>query len=473
MGVACGCRPRPRTVCDAAVDAVTIRRAAVVAVVVGCVLVSVTGPVVAIDAPRVTVGFTPPDGPPGPEFPTKQNRQCLSAGLLPDTDTSQPPPPSVALGLDRARTLSRGSGVTIAVIDTGVQPSRRLPNLAGGGDYVTTGGDGLSDCDAHGTLVAGIIGGAADPGDAFVGVAPEARLISIRHRSDAYSAERPANTGASEQLSVEVRTLARAIVRAANLNADIITVPRPICIPANLSLTVDQSLLSAAIGYAVRSRNALIVAGAGDAAGSGCEQNPDIDPTRADDPRNWDGVVTISTPGWYASDVLSVGFTSATGAVMAESLAGPWVSVAGPGTAIESLGPGGKLVNGVGSGSDLTPVGGSAFAAAYVSGVAALLRSRFPSESPADIVTRLRAGAHSPARGVDNSVGSGLIDPVVALSYRTPPESAPESGPRALVLPIPAPKDGRPRLVVAGVLVGVVLLGAGVVGAATLRGREP
>jgi membrane-anchored mycosin MYCP len=52
--------------------------------------------------------------------------------------------------------FSRGAGQKIAVIDTGVAPNPRLPGLEGGGDYVSS-SDGLVDCDAHGTLVAGLI----------------------------------------------------------------------------------------------------------------------------------------------------------------------------------------------------------------------------------------------------------------------------------------------------------------------------
>ncbi|GAB2452709.1 type VII secretion-associated serine protease mycosin [Nocardia tengchongensis] len=422
------------------------------------------GPAAAVAPPTVVVATNPPDDPPSPEYPMKQVKGCLAAGVLPDSDLSQSPPPDRALDLPRARALSRGTAVTVAVLDTGISPNTRLPNLVGGGDYMQTGGDGLSDCDAHGTLVAGIIGAAADPGDGFLGVAPDARIISIRYRSGAFSPDAAQNLDAAQQLSLEVRKLARAITHAANLGADVITVALPICVPADLG--VDQSTLSAAVGYAFHIRGALIVAGAGSTAGGGgCAQNPDIDPGRPNDPRNWDGVKTIATPGWFANEVLTVGFTSATGDPMGESLTGPWVSLAAPGTGIESLGPGGGgLINGVGAPDKLVPVGGASFAAAYVSGTAALLRSRFPNETPAQIAVRLQASAHAPARGTDNSIGAGMIDPLAALSFRTPPQSA--TGPyRAapLVIPPPArPADGRPGGVAAGVLLCCVLLGSGI-----------
>ncbi len=62
------------------------------------------------------------------------------------------------LNISKAWQYSTGNGVPVAVIDTGINPSRRLPVVAGG-DYIM-GGDGLMDCDAHGTIVASLIGAA-------------------------------------------------------------------------------------------------------------------------------------------------------------------------------------------------------------------------------------------------------------------------------------------------------------------------
>ncbi|NEW40658.1 type VII secretion-associated serine protease mycosin [Nocardia cyriacigeorgica] len=440
-----------------------------VAGLAGLMLAIAAGPAAAVQPPEAVVGPPPPDEPPGPEFPTKQDKACLATGVLPDSDLSQVPPPDLALDLSAARALSRGTGVTVAVIDTGVQPNPRLPTVVGGGDYVTAGGDGLSDCDAHGTLIAGIIGAAADPADAFVGVAPEAKILSIRYRSGAFRPELPSNAGpGQQQLAVEVRALARAIVRAANLGAGVITVSLPICVPVDAP--VDHAVLAAAVGYATQVRGSLIVAGAGNAGGNGCQQNPGMDPGNPGDERNWSGVQTISTPGWYSPTVLTVGFSTATGTPMPDSLTGPWVSVSAPGTGIESVGPGGTgLINGVGEPGKLVPVAGASFAAAYVSGVAALLRSRFPNETPAEIIARLQAAAHEPARGIDNAIGAGMIDPMAALSYRTPPQ--PPAGLfQAGQLRMPDPPradDARPAVTATIVVVVAVLLGA----AATYAGN--
>ncbi|WP_216900808.1 type VII secretion-associated serine protease mycosin [Nocardia alni] len=448
-----------------------LRRIAVAAVS-ALTVVSAAGPGYAMQPPQVLIGAPLPDGPPGPELPTEQDQGCLATGVLPQTDLTQVPQPEQMLNLKQARTLSRGAGVTVAVIDTGVTPDTRLPHLIGGGDYVTVGGNGLSDCDAHGTLVAGIIGAAPSTVDGFTGVAPDAQILSIRYRSSAFDPKYPPNTDQSFQVALQIRTLARAITHAANLGAGVIVVPSPICESAGSQ--VDQSMLAAAVGYAVHTRGAVVVAGAGSISGN-CEQNPDIDPTRPSDPRNWRDVKTVATPDCFGSDVLSVGYTTQAGVPVSNSMLGPWVSLGAPGTGIESLGPGGpNLINGVAAGNQLTAVGGADFAAAYVAGTAALLRSRFPDESPDDIITRLLDSAHAPAGGVDDAVGAGIIDPVAALGYRAPPRP-PAGIDRAGTLavpPPPRPADPRPGLVALAVIAVMVLLGAGVSGVdAVIRRR--
>ncbi|MBO0856589.1 MAG: type VII secretion-associated serine protease mycosin, partial [Nocardia sp.] len=429
---------------------------------------------VAVDPPQPVYGAAPPDGPPGPEQPAKQNQGCLAAGVLQGSDITQEPPADRALDLKQVRAMSTGTGVTVAVVDTGVTASPRLPNLVPGGDYVTAGGDGLSDCDAHGTLIAGIIGGAADPADKFLGVAPDARIVSIRYRSSAFGPEHPDSGGGSGDATRQIRTMARAITHAANLGAGVIVVSLPVCMPANAA--ADQSMLAAAIGYAVHVRGALIVAGAGSTGESGCSQNPDIDPSRPTDTRNWKGVQTISSPGWFAPDVLTVGFTTTTGAQIPETLYGPWVSVAGPGTGIESLGPGRtSVINGVSGQDKLVPVGGASFAAAYVAGVAALLRSRYPNETAEEIGARLEAGAHQPARGIDNRVGAGMIDPGAAMGFAAPPK-APGDLYRTTALragPASRPVDRRPALIAVLVVVVTVVIGLGAAYVnSTVRRRE-
>ena len=95
--------------------------------------------------------------------------------------------------------------MTVAVIDTGVWPSPRLPHLRGGGDYVMA-GDGLSDCDTHGSVVASIIGASPAEGDGLVGVAPEAEIISIRQSSGMFVRERGGNDDDARAGTVSTRS---------------------------------------------------------------------------------------------------------------------------------------------------------------------------------------------------------------------------------------------------------------------------
>src|SRR5271165_6222808 len=121
-------------------------------------------PASAISPPTIDPAAVPPDGPPGPPAPMKQNSYCTEVGVLPGTDFRLQPKYMEMLNLQEAWSFGRGAGVKVAVIDTGVSPHPRFPHLIPGGDYVMAGGDGLSDCDAHGTIVASMIGAAPASG---------------------------------------------------------------------------------------------------------------------------------------------------------------------------------------------------------------------------------------------------------------------------------------------------------------------
>src|SRR6185436_2668711 len=174
------------------------------------------------------------------------------------------------------------AGVTVALIDTGVSPSARLPHLRGGGDYQVAGGDGLADCDAHGTIVASIIGGAPAATDAFTGMAPDADLVSIRMYSDAYGLRDAVSD--VDRRNLALRTLARGIVHAANAGAQVINIAGGTCIPAGAP--ADLAALGAAVRYAAVDKDAVIVVSAGN-VDDRCPQNPDLDAATHADPRNW------------------------------------------------------------------------------------------------------------------------------------------------------------------------------------------
>jgi membrane-anchored mycosin MYCP len=546
----------------------------------------------------------PPDSPPGPAEPMRQSAYCTELGVLPGSDFRVQPKYMDMLNLPEAWQFGRGAGVRVAVIDTGVSPHGRLPNLRPGGDYVVAGGDGLSDCDAHGTLVASVLaaapasgpapaapaprrplpvptneppppapppqtvtlsvpppqtviinppapppaveggsggaggqpgvpapapgpapgppqggapGGApgasnrgqgtfsapsyaggrrlapahrmhptapaplepppAGPADAFSGIAPDVELISIRQTSGAFTAK-DAFTGEQDpqtrQKSDTIRTLARAIVHAANMGAQVINISDVTCMSSRNVL--DQADLGAALRYAAVDRNAVIVAAAGDTSSRDCKQNPVFDPLNPEDPRDWAGVTTVVTPGWFSEYVLTVGSVDSTGAPMEKmSVAGPWVSIAAPGSDVVGLSTrDDSLVNAV-DGPDntlLTPTGTS-FATAIVSGVAALVRAKYPDLTSHQIMNRLIHTARPPARGVDNQLGYGVVDPVAALTWDVPegPALPTKSAPLQMPPPTP-PRNMTPVWVAAGGLAAVLLIFGAVVGSAILLRRS-
>ena len=565
-----------------------LRAAAITATTLIVATVALSGsPAYAIDPPGIDPAAVPPDSPPGPSAAMKQNSYCTEVGVLPGSDFRVQPRYMDMLNLNEAWRFGRGAGVRVAVIDTGVSPHPRLPHLIPGGDYVMGGGDGLTDCDAHGTLVASMIAaspgigelngggpaprrpppvptkepppqapppqtisvappppqtitmvpaappseeapapgfggppapqqapaaepkapGAANhsrsgaqrghvvsvdyprpagpplpldpppppaPSDAYTGIAPDVDLISIRQTSqafglkDAYTGDQDPQT---RQKSDNIRTMARAIVHAANMGAQVINISMVMCMSARS--IVDQPDLGAAVRYAAVDKDAVIVAAAGDTGQRDCKANPLVDPLHPNDSRDWGGVTTVVTPSWFSDYVLTVGAVDSTGTPMDKtSVAGPWVGIAAPGTDVVGLSPrDDNLVNAIdGPDNTLLVPSGTSFSTAIVSGVAALVRAKYPQLSSHQIINRLIHTARAPARGVDNQVGYGVIDPVAALTWDVPDGSVlPKDSASPLKLPpVPAPRNMTPVWVAAAGLGGALLLAGLVFGGAVL-----
>jgi membrane-anchored mycosin MYCP len=567
-------------------------------------------PASAISPPTIDPAAVPPDGPPGPPAPMKQNSYCTEVGVLPGTDFRLPPKYMDMLNLQEAWSFGRGAGQKVAVIDTGVTPHPRFPHLIAGGDYVM-GGDGLSDCDAHGTIVASMIGaapasgaaappaaprkpvtipttepppkapppqtvtlsplpqtvtmvppsppeapppfgappspppgppspppgpppapGAANhgggtvtipnwgpgvgrvtpvdnptaprpleptpkptpapppppaapgpgPADAYSGIAPDVDIISIRQSSNAFALKDPYTGDEDPQTSQEIdyiQTMARAIVHAANMGASVINISDVECMSARN--IIDQRALGAAVRYAAVDKNAVIVAAAGDSSKKDCKQNPAYDPLQPNDPRNWNAVTTVVTPSWFSDYVLTVGAVDTNGQPLTQggggqgtmSIAGPWVSIAAPGTDVIGLSPRDDgLINAIdGPDNSLLVPAGTSFSTAIVSGVAALVRAKFPQLTAYQIINRLVRTARPPARGVDNQVGYGVVDPVAALTWDVP--EGPAKPPQQLSAPLNLPKpvahrDMVPVWVAVGGFTAALLIGGAAFGVAMM-----
>lgn len=449
-----------------------IRRAGAVLAVTLAVF-AVSGPsAAAIPPPELDPAATPPSGSAGPAGSMEQRNPCATSGLIPGTDPAAQSPNKLSLNLSEAWTHSRGQGQVIAVIDTGVTPGPRLPNVDAGGDYVES-TDGLTDCDGRGTLVAGVIAGQPGP-DGFSGVAPEARILSIRQTSARYAPSDPGEDPVLARATLEIQTLARAIVRAADMGARVINVSAVSCLPVGKN--VDQTGLGAALRYAAVDKDVVVVSAAGDsgatmAAGGECGPNPLSDPALPSDPRNWSGVATLSIPAWWQQYVLSVGSIGPGGQPSPFTMAGPWLGIAAPGENITSVSndEAGGLANGMPNNQQqMDAISGTSYAAAYVSGVAALVRSRFPGMSAPQVVERLTGTAHTAARSPSNLVGAGTVDPVAALTWNVPAiVDVDPAAVRQVAAPAPpAPRDPLPRIVAfAGVgVLALLVLAALVVG---------
>lgn len=212
-------------------------------------------PASAITPPPIDPGALPPDVT-GPDQPTEQRVLCASPTTLPGSGFHDPPWSNTYLGVADAHKFATGAGVTVAVIDTGVDASPRVP-AEPGGDFVDQAGNGLSDCDAHGTLTASIIAGRPAPTDGFVGVAPDARLLSLRQTSEAFepvgSQANPNDPNATPAAG-SIRSLARAVVHAANLGVGVINISEAACY--KVSRPIDETSLGASIDYAVTRKSA-------------------------------------------------------------------------------------------------------------------------------------------------------------------------------------------------------------------------
>lgn len=449
-----------------------MHRILLTAVALSLLSAGIAPPALAITPPAIDPGAVPPDVT-GPDQPTEQRVLCSAPTVLPDSSFHDQPWSNAYLGVSDAHKFATGAGVTVAVIDTGVNASPRVP-AEPGGDFVDQAGNGLSDCDAHGTLTASIIAGRPAPTDGFIGVAPDARLLSLRQTSEAFEpvgTQPNPNDPNATPAAGSIRSLARAVVHAANLGAGVINISEAACY--KVTRPIDEVTLGGAINYAVNVKGAVIVVAAGNVGGD-CAQNPLPDPSAPNDPRGWNKVQTIVTPAWYSPLVLTVGGIGQSGVPSTFSMHGPWVGVAAPAENIVALGDRGEPVNALQGKEGPVPIAGTSFAAAYVSGLAALLRQRFPELTPAQIMNRITATARHPGGGVDDLVGAGVINCLAALTWDMPP--GPATIPyevRQLPPPvIPPGPDHRPITVVTLAVVGlVVALGLGSLTARAMRRR--
>ncbi|TDD83286.1 S8 family serine peptidase [Actinomadura rubrisoli] len=366
-----------------------------------------------------------PEKPEKPEPPPAEPKpECNKQSGQPASEITVEPWAQRRLDFEQAWDITRGRGVTVAVVDSGIETAH--PQLRGkvAGSFDAT-GTTPADCFGHGTEVAGIIAGTdmRKRKVPFVGVAPQVRLLNAKF-----------TTG---QSTTDNSLLPRAITWAAEHGAKVI----------NVSVDApDTPALRRAVLTAQR-RDALVVASAGNVA---------------EDQR---GKESAAYPASYPG-VLSVAAVDEAGTISNFSNHKTRIDVSAPGqNVISTLGDG--YVGGL---------QGTSFGAPYAAGVAALVRSRHPRLSYQQVINRILITAEG---GNGQGSGHGMISPMQAVSAVLDPNARPDqNGARPLggSVPIgrPAPVDHRSRNIALGVAGGALTLAALVAfgGAVIPRGRE-
>lgn len=284
-----------------------------------------------------------------------------------------------AMNTQEAWQTTKGAGITVAVLDTGVEDDH--PDLAGnvleGKDMVGFGADrGDRPWARHGTAMASIIAGhghGAGKGDGVMGIAPEAKILPVRVILE------DGDPARAKARSTRGNALAEGIRWAADHGADVI----------NLSLGDDSKSAhpeageDEAVQYALK-KGAVIVASAGNGGDKGDHISypaayPGVIAATAVD--RYGTRASFSTRRWYAT-------------------------VSAPGVDVVIADPDHKYYEGWGTSA----------AAAFVSGAVALIKAAHPGLTPAQIKKLLEDTArNAPADGRDDSRGYGFIDPAAAI----------------------------------------------------------
>ncbi|MGH3734594.1 MAG: S8 family serine peptidase [Micromonosporaceae bacterium] len=275
------------------------------------------------------------------------------------------------LDIAEAHRITRGAGVTVAVVDSGADSQH--PDLAGalteGKSFGGGGGDGWDDEKGHGTgmatLIAGRGHGVANR-DGVLGIAPEASITPVRVGSHERSENRAVELG---------------VEWAVEHDADVV----------NLSLGGGVAPDLAGILDRAWEKGIIVVAAVGNTDGGASDVSP-----------------LATYPG-----VIAVSGTNEEGGFSVTSAKGPEVVLAAPATDI--------VVGDIKKRGLYSTGTGTSNATAIVSGVVALVKAKYPDLDAANIINRLIATADDKGpEGRDDEYGFGVVNPVKALTADVP-----------------------------------------------------
>jgi subtilisin family serine protease len=230
----------------------------------------------------------------------------------------------------------------------------------------------------HGTYIASLIAGHGDgPGRSggVIGIAPAARVLSVRVILD----DQEPGFGVYNENAGYADAIPEGIRYAVSHGVGVINM--------SLGSAVPTRAMRLAIIDAI-SHGVVVVASAGNDGSAG------------------GGFTPFSYPASFTG-VISVAAVGATGRRAAFSDRNASVLVSAPGVNVVGAGPGGEYLTG----------SGTSPAAAFVAGVAALIRSKYPRLTPALVAQALVSSArHRPRGGYSPGTGFGEVDAVAALS---------------------------------------------------------
>ncbi|MET9964608.1 type VII secretion-associated serine protease mycosin [Streptomyces sp. NPDC006356] len=294
---------------------------------------------------------------------------------------------------------STGKGVTVAVIDTGVDPAN--PDLKGrvldGQDFApaSRAGDEHTDYEGHGTGMAGLIAGtgADGGGNGAFGLAPGADVLPVRM---------PDDDDVSPFAGPEI--LSKAIRYATDAGAQVINI--------SMAGSMGTPKLSEAVRYAV-GKGALIFAGTGN------------DGDKKDGvgyPAATPGVVGVAAVG---NDLKRTSF----------SQYGPQADLAAPGI---------DMVHACGGKTGLCKTSGTSDATAIASASAALIWSKHPDWTNNQVLRVMLNTAGAPTSGAERNdyIGYGIVRPRIAL--KTPGDPGPADEYPLPDLAVAEPKSPSP-----------------------------